>query len=100
MRVIATTKKHQHKFAVAADFESVQVVYALPSCPPPGFVGFTSDWLWYGACPECGQYLRLEVLPINGKYSEKKKCDFRCQDATGHNCECQCGGKNHGESWQ
>lgn len=24
------------------------------------------------------------------------KCDARCLNATGHNCECQCGGKNHG----
>jgi hypothetical protein len=24
------------------------------------------------------------------------KCDARCLNATGHNCECSCGGKNHG----
>ena len=24
------------------------------------------------------------------------KCDGRCLNATGHVCECSCGGKNHG----
>jgi hypothetical protein len=24
------------------------------------------------------------------------KCDARCTNAKGHNCECSCGGKNHG----
>ena len=24
------------------------------------------------------------------------KCDTRCMAAKGHNCECSCGGKNHG----
>jgi hypothetical protein len=26
----------------------------------------------------------------------KHKCDARCLHATGHVCECACGGKNHG----
>lgn len=24
------------------------------------------------------------------------KCDARCLNAKGHNCECSCGGSNHG----
>lgn len=24
------------------------------------------------------------------------KCDARCMNARGHNCECSCGGANHG----
>jgi len=24
------------------------------------------------------------------------KCDARCMNARGHNCECSCGGVNHG----
>ena len=24
------------------------------------------------------------------------KCDGRCRNATGHDCECSCGGSNHG----
>lgn len=30
---------------------------------------------------------------INGS---KHKCDARCLHAKGRNCECSCGGKNHG----
>jgi hypothetical protein len=26
----------------------------------------------------------------------KHKCDARCLNAKGHNCECACGGSNHG----
>jgi hypothetical protein len=30
------------------------------------------------------------------KNASLHKCDARCLSATGHNCECSCGGKNHG----
>jgi len=33
---------------------------------------------------------------VKGHYSPTVKCDARCTGARGHNCECQCGGKNHG----
>ncbi len=41
------------------------------------------------------------ILPITRKIDYKKrpslhKCDARCASATGHVCECSCGGKNHG----
>ncbi len=26
-------------------------------------------------------------------------CDARCTSARGHNCECSCGGANHGEDY-
>jgi len=29
---------------------------------------------------------------------EPTKCDGRCMNATGHNCDCQCGGENHGRN--
>ena len=34
--------------------------------------------------------------PVIGRYVADKACDGRCMAATGHSCECQCGGKNHG----
>jgi len=43
-----------------------------------------------------------EVLPINRvvyfKTSQPSlhKCGGKCRSATGHNCECSCGGKFHG----
>lgn len=33
---------------------------------------------------------------VEGTYSEKHTCDARCVNAIGPNCECSCGGENHG----
>ena len=46
-------------------------------------------------CPKCGCNLP-KGGQVQGHYSEQRKCDARCTGAKGHNCECQCGGKNHG----
>jgi len=40
-------------------------------------------------------------LPVTRKIEYKSrpslhKCDARCQNSTGHVCECSCGGKYHG----
>jgi hypothetical protein len=45
----------------------------------------------------CCRYLR--VNRINGRYSADHKCDGRCTNAKGGDCECQCGGKNHGSGY-
>ena len=37
-------------------------------------------------------------IQITGHFNAEVKCDGRCTSATGHNCECSCGGKNHGMS--
>lgn len=42
-----------------------------------------------------------DCVPVSRAISFKvdgsnHKCDARCLNATGHNCECSCGGKNHG----
>lgn len=36
---------------------------------------------------------------INGVVSDKHVCDARCINAIGPNCECSCGGKNHGAGY-
>jgi len=41
------------------------------------------------------------ILPITRSIQYKSnpslhKCDARCMNATGHICECSCGGLNHG----
>lgn len=43
---------------------------------------------------ECGAQLILR--PVRGILRTSIKCDARCAHATGHDCECACGGKNHG----
>jgi hypothetical protein len=48
-------------------------------------------------CWACG--LRLKIDRIKGTYAPDHRCDARCTGATGHNCECSCGGKNHGKGW-
>lgn len=42
-----------------------------------------------------------ELMPITRVIYRKArpsnhKCDARCQNAKGHNCECSCGGQFHG----
>lgn len=41
----------------------------------------------------------LRWKAINGVVSEKHVCDARCINAIGPNCECSCGGKNHGAGY-
>lgn len=48
---------------------------------------------------ECdGNLERMGVVcgPVYGRETVLCKCDERCTFATGPNCDCQCGGKNHG----
>jgi hypothetical protein len=42
----------------------------------------------------CGKPVMLNR--VNGKVRADKACDGRCMAATGQDCECACGGKNHG----
>lgn len=42
---------------------------------------------------ECGT--TVKVNQVFGSESGKA-CDARCTGATGHDCECSCGGENHG----
>lgn len=49
------------------------------------------------ACPECAATVRLQRL--KGKLNAEHLCDARCTNAKGSNCECECGGANHGAAW-
>lgn len=47
-------------------------------------------------CPDhSDQHLRLR--PIVGTVTDHE-CDSRCTSAKGPNCECACGGANHGSA--
>lgn len=64
----------------------------------------------YGPCPSCGDIpTRGDLLQgkrhkVMGKVARNRlinfmfasPCDGRCTNARGPNCDCQCGGKNHG----
>jgi hypothetical protein len=62
----------------------------------PGIRGLKDDGYhrWAG-------FISGKLVPITRRVFFKSnpslhKCDARCLNATGHNCECSCGGKNHG----
>lgn len=44
---------------------------------------------------------RRDILwkAVNGRLVEEHKCDSRCNNATGPNCDCSCGGANHGRAY-
>jgi hypothetical protein len=46
-------------------------------------------------CPECRCNLP-KGGQVQGHYSEARKCGAKCIAAKGPDCECQCGGENHG----
>lgn len=48
-------------------------------------------------CESCGRALLVDFgEPIYGKFVSETICDGKCLNATGHTCNCSCGGKNHG----
>lgn len=50
----------------------------------------------FGICPNCAtRHKTLRSIRYSTQAS-RHICDARCMAATGPNCECSCGGKNHG----
>jgi len=41
----------------------------------------------------------LRWQPIEGRTNPDHKCDARCIHARGPNCDCSCGGANHGAAY-
>lgn len=50
---------------------------------------------WNGCTSHAIGGTTVEVNQIRGVVTETP-CDARCTSAKGHQCECSCGGKNHG----
>lgn len=46
------------------------------------------------ACRDCHRPTRGQA--IRGRFSAAHRCDARCIYAKGPDCECSCGGANHG----
>lgn len=79
-----------------------------------GVHSFPSRWSWDQAMPgvEPGRwfkgygyiygYINKQRVPVARMVAYKNhnpslhECDGRCMSAKGHNCECECGGLNHG----
>lgn len=54
-------------------------VYYLPSC--------------------CGKTVRVSAKRVLGKLKLSQACGAKCLASKGPNCECACGGHNHGMGW-
>lgn len=56
---------------------------------PPVYDRIAKKWTGY---VKVERTIRMKAMP------SKHECDARCMNATGRNmeCECACGGKNHG----
>lgn len=93
--------------------------YYLVKCPCGNFIrvnvgkyalrGFASDGKHtldlHGLkvkCPDCGKEVLVTYYgkPLYGKFKQEVICNSKCTQATGHNCECSCGGRNHGSGNQ
>jgi hypothetical protein len=48
----------------------------------------------FGICSVCGHAMKYGIL--KAFLRPECPCDARCTNARGHNCECSCGGANHG----
>lgn len=104
MPIRYTTKPHKCVGRSAPTVTSVLVEDTGRTSPAPAYQRVWVDaagkeyFADYGRlivpCRECG--IARYAIPVRGKLNTSKKCDARCTRATGHNCECQCGGKNHG----
>lgn len=57
----------------------------------------TNPPVWNGK--EWTGYVKVERAIRYSRSPSKHECDARCINATGRvmNCECSCGGKNHGK---
>ena len=67
--------------------------------------GHPHDRAWLAAVTDAGWICTthdrfMVTVEVKGTVNLDKTCDGRCTNATGPNCECPCGGANHGAAWQ
>lgn len=55
-------------------------------------------WGWHA---ESSQWVKVSRRVQYKAFASKHECDARCMGASGRtmNCECSCGGKNHGRGF-
>lgn len=72
-------------------YERTSIV-AGRTTPQGNWIRATADYF----CPDCGK-AAWDSKPMKKRLGVQK-CGARCYGATGHDCECQCGGENHGRA--
>lgn len=61
-----------------------------------GYGRYTATESWPTVVCSCGR--AYPMISRIKAITTDHKCDSRCTSAKGHNCECSCGGKNHGSN--
>lgn len=87
--------KIERKYFVDTEIGSIEYIY-------PNFeklINRGKDGLW-GFVDRTKEWVKISRVVDYKIKGTKHKCDSRCQSARGRtmNCECACGGKNHGKS--
>ena len=54
--------------------------------------------LKFRKCPACSHPISKSDVIMG--HESGTPCNHRCTDSKGHDCDCSCGGKNHGKTWQ
>lgn len=56
------------------------------------------DGYWVAVPHTCsgGETRTIKLTRVKGVYNPGRECNAKCLSAIGHDCECRCGGKNHG----
>ena len=83
-RATAWTGRNEHGLATSRDDLQAHCV------------GNWSDWRGRLSCPTCERAWWVYSTPLRGKTNPRHRCDARCTGATGVDCECSCGGEQHG----
>ena len=83
----------------AEQFRAVQLHACWPETHPKAATPlFSKNGSLMLDCRVCGQ--RRFAKPVVGKTSHKHQCGAKCMASKGPSCECSCGGKNHGASYE
>lgn len=92
---IAPSEVTTHGVGLAAGKVFVNTVYSATTAAGIGLRAFkhADGTFSVSAACKCGWHVTCQ--PVRGRVSHHK-CGPKCVNATGHDCECQCGGKNHG----
>lgn len=73
-----------------------RVSWQMGAARTPLAAAWNGKWQIAATCPRCGAAMMVQA--VAGTYSAEHICGARCLASTGPNCECSCGGRNHGKS--
>lgn len=76
----------------AGSMRNAQFAAMFPGATAKRYDGFSR----YVGKDELGNLLPINRVIFRKSSPSNHKCDARCRNAKGGNCECSCGGKYHG----